>query len=43
MNESLLSQVLDIYAHHRSREWARQQFRHLAELGAVNITASVRS
>lgn len=38
LNESPLSQVLDVYAHHRSREWIRQQLRHPADLGAVKIT-----
>ncbi|TBB53411.1 hypothetical protein ELH44_06890 [Rhizobium ruizarguesonis] len=38
LNESLLSQVLDVYAHHRSREWIRQQLRYLADLGSVKIT-----
>ncbi|WP_457660359.1 hypothetical protein [Sinorhizobium medicae] len=26
------------FAHHRSREWIRQQLRHPADLGAVKIT-----
>lgn len=37
-NETILSKVLDTFGHHRSREWARQQLRYLADIEAVEIT-----
>lgn len=37
LNEVLLERVLDVFGHHRSREWIRTQLRKLEELGAVKI------
>lgn len=37
LNEVLLEKVLDIFGHHRSREWIRTQLRKLEELGAVRL------
>lgn len=38
LNESILSTVLETFAHRRSREWIRQQLRYLADIGAVRNT-----
>lgn len=38
LNESILSDVLESFAHRRSREWIRQQLRFLEDLGAVRNT-----
>lgn len=38
LNDSLLADVLDVYGHHRSRDWIRQQLRYLADIGAVKNT-----
>jgi hypothetical protein len=37
MNEVILERVLDVFGHHRSRDWIRTQLRKLEELGAVRI------
>lgn len=37
LNESLVTGVLEIFGHRRSREWVRTQLRKLEELGAVKI------
>jgi DNA-binding GntR family transcriptional regulator len=37
LNESALTKVLDLFGHHRSREWVRTQLRKLEELGAVKV------
>lgn len=37
LNEALLTTVLDMFGHHRSREWVRTQIRKLEELGAVSV------
>lgn len=37
LNEVLIEKVLDVFGHHRSREWIRTQMRKLEELGAVRI------
>ena len=37
LNEALIEKVLDVFGHHRSREWIRTQLRKLEELGAVRI------
>lgn len=38
LNESILSSVLETFAHRRSREWIRQQLRYLEDIGAVRNT-----
>ena len=42
LNESALTKVLDIFGHHRSREWVRTQLRKLEELGAVRVEENNR-
>ena len=37
LNESVLTKVLDVFGHRRSREWVRTQLRKMQELGAVTI------
>lgn len=37
LNEVLLEKVLDVFGHHRSRDWIRTQLRKLEELGAVRL------
>lgn len=36
LNETLLTKVLDIFGHRRSRDWVRTQLHKLAELGAIS-------
>lgn len=38
LNESILESVLEMFGHRRSRDWIRQQLRHLQDIGAVSIT-----
>lgn len=38
LNDTMLNRVLDVFGHHRSREWTRTQIRKMAELGAVSVT-----
>lgn len=38
LNESIISVVLETFAHRRSREWVRQQLRFLQDMGAVRNT-----
>jgi len=38
LNEVVLVKVLDVFGHHRSREWVCQQLGWLAEKGAVELT-----
>lgn len=38
LNESALTKVLDLFGHHRSRDWVRTQLRKLEELGAVKVS-----
>lgn len=37
LNEALITRVLDVHGHRRSREWVRTQMRKLADIGAVNL------
>lgn len=37
MNEVIIERVLDVFGHHRSRDWVRTQLRKLEELGAVRL------
>ena len=37
LNETILTQVLDVFGHRRSREWVRTQLRKMEELGAVKL------
>lgn len=38
LNEVVLVAVLDVFGHHRSREWVCEQLNWLAEKGAVEVT-----
>lgn len=38
LNEAILEKVLDVFGHHRSRDWIRTQLRKLEDLGAVRLT-----
>jgi hypothetical protein len=38
LNESTVTDVLELWGHNRSREWVRTQIRKLGELGAVRVT-----
>ncbi|MCW5720415.1 MAG: hypothetical protein KIS86_04655 [Devosia sp.] len=38
LNETILTAALASFGHNRSRDWVRQQLRHLADVGAVAIT-----
>lgn len=37
LNESTITDVLELWGHNRSREWVRTQIRKLGELGAVKV------
>jgi len=37
LNDTIIHAELDRLGHRRTREWTRQQVRHLADLGAVGI------
>ncbi len=36
LNETILSQVLDMFGHKRSREWVRSQLLKMQDIGAVS-------
>ena len=38
LSDKHMEKVLDAFAHRRSREWIRTQFRKLEELGAVQVS-----
>lgn len=38
LNEVVLVRVLDLFGHHRSRDWVSEQLTWLAEKGAVEVT-----
>jgi hypothetical protein len=38
LNETLLSRVLETFGHRKSRDYLRDQFRWLEEMGAVTLT-----
>lgn len=37
MHEVLIEKVLDVFGHHRSRDWIRTQLRKLEDLGVVRV------
>ncbi|MDQ0454704.1 VpaChn25_0724 family phage protein [Rhizobium paknamense] len=38
LNETILTRILEMFGHNRSREWVRTQLSKLSELGAVRTT-----
>jgi hypothetical protein len=38
LNETMLHAALVTFGHNRSRDWVRQQMRHLADVGAIKLT-----
>lgn len=38
LNETIITAALTTFGHNRSRDWVRQQLRHLADVGAVLVT-----
>ena len=38
LNETIITASLITFGHNRSRDWVRQQLRHLADVGAVTVT-----
>lgn len=38
LNETMLHASLVTFGHNRSRDWVRQQMRHLDDVGAIKIT-----
>ncbi|MFG1466578.1 hypothetical protein V5F77_27510 [Xanthobacter sp. DSM 24535] len=39
LNDTLITRVLEVFGHRRSREWVRTQLLKLEELGAIRTTA----
>lgn len=37
LNETILTNVLDRFGYHRSREWTRTQMRKLEEIGGIRL------
>lgn len=37
LNETLVHTVLEMFSHHRSREWVRSQLNKMEEIGAIRL------